>query len=387
MGPKSKGGRRTAALIVVFLLMLALAPVTAHAQAVDTEAGLEQAEEAKNQADGLVDAAVANRVEVEAELLDALEHYQNLSFELSAVSARLDRLGDLVALTGLAIDAARESADQKAVEAYMQALSIPGGVVWSSDSIEDAMVAGRTLAILAGEDEEAAASLEVTERDLIALDQQYQGELSNVQLLTSQVESEATRLQDLFAVADQEVALAIGAAVAADSAFRSALDEVEQARAAEDEQERQDERGTTTTTVPGVTGPAPTTTTAVGVTTTTVPVSTTVTTPGAISRPLKAAVEQWRSLVASYFSPNLVDQALSIIQCESLGDPGAYNPYSGASGLFQFIPGTWAVASVRAGYSGVSVFDPEANVASAAWLASYYQAAGRNPWTPWHCVP
>lgn len=384
MGPKSTGGRRAAATSVLFLLVLLLAPFVAHAQA-----DLEQAEDAKEQADGLVSAALANRDQVEAELLVTLERYQNLSFELSSMSASLDRLSDLIARTGIAVNAARQSAGQKAVEAYMQALSIPGGVVWSSDSIEDAMVAGRTLAILAGEDEEEAAALEVTERDLVALDQQYQVEFSSVESMASQVQTEAARLQELFALADLDVAQAIGDAIAADASFRSALDEVEQARAADEEQARQAERGTTTTittaaVTTGVPASSPTTPVA---TNSTVPVPTTTTTPGAISRPLKPSVEQWRSLAASYFSPTLVDQALSIIQCESLGDPNAYNPYSGASGLFQFLPGTWAVTSVKAGFGGESAFDPEANVASAAWLSSYYQAAGKNPWTPWHCKP
>ncbi len=58
----------------------------------------------------------------------------------------------------------------------------------------------------------------------------------------------------------------------------------------------------------------------------------------------------------------MVEPALRVIQCESLGDPEAYNPYSGASGLFQFLPGTWAVIAPKAGFDGVSVFDPEANI-------------------------
>lgn len=370
MGLNSKGGRRAAAASVLLLLTLVLAPFVAYAQ-VD----LEQAEGEKEQADGFVTVALANRAEVEAQLLATLENYQNLAFQLSSVSADLARLSDLIDMTGAALVAARQSVDRQGVEAYMQALSLPGGIVWSSASIEDAMVADRTLAILAGVDEDEAAALAVSERDLQALDQQYQAELRNVESLASQVEAEAARLQELFTLADLTVAAAIGEAMAADAAYRSALDEVEQARAAEEELERQAERGTTTavtavaTSSTGTTAPVPTTT------------------PGSISRPIKPAVEQWRSLVASYFSPGMVDQALSIIQCESLGDPNAYNPYSGASGLFQFIPGTWAVTSVKAGFGGSSVFDPEANVASAAWLTSYYQGVGLNPWTPWHCIP
>jgi soluble lytic murein transglycosylase-like protein len=371
MGLNSKGGRRAAAASVLLLLTLVLAPFVAYAQ-VD----LEQAEGAKEQADGFVTVALANRAEVEAQLLNTLENYQDLAFQLSSVSADLARLSDLIDLTGAALVAARQSVDRQGVEAYMQALSLPGGIVWSSDSIEDAMVADRTLAILAGVDEDEAAALAVSERDLQALDLQYQAEFRDVESLATQVEAEAALLQELFTLADLTVAAAIGEALAADAAYRSALDEVEQARAAEEELERQAERGTTTTVPTAV---------ATSSTGTTTPVATTI--PGGISRPLKPAVEQWRSLVASYFDPVMVDQALSIIQCESLGDPNAYNPYSGASGLFQFIPGTWAVTSVKAGFGGSSVFDPEANIASAAWLTSYYQGAGLNPWTPWHCIP
>lgn len=367
MGPNSNSGRRAAAASIALVMVLASAPLVARAQ---TE--LEEAEGASEQAEGLVSAALANRTEVEAELLATLDSYQSLSFQLSSVSADLARLSDLIDSTGAALSAARRSADRQGVEAYMQALSMPGGMVWRMDSMEDAMVADRALSILAGADQDESVSLSVIERDLLVLDRAYQAEFRIVESLTLQVETETARLQELFSLADSKVALAIGEAVAADAAYRSALDEVERARAAAEQSEREAESATTTV-------PVMTESTATSMVATTVP--------GATSRPLKPAVEQWRSLVSIYFDPIMVDQALSIIQCESLGDPNAYNPYSGASGLFQFLPGTWAVTSVKAGFGGADVFDPEASVAAAAWLSSYYEASGRNPWTPWHCIP
>jgi soluble lytic murein transglycosylase-like protein len=96
-------------------------------------------------------------------------------------------------------------------------------------------------------------------------------------------------------------------------------------------------------------------------------------------------VERWRSLAAAYFPGNRVDEALAIIGCESLGDPDAYNPYSGASGLFQFLPATWASTSPKAGFSGASPFDPEANMGTAAWLANRYADIGQGYWSPWSC--
>jgi soluble lytic murein transglycosylase-like protein len=96
-------------------------------------------------------------------------------------------------------------------------------------------------------------------------------------------------------------------------------------------------------------------------------------------------VEQWRPLVQQFFPSNRVEEALRIIDCESNGDPDAYNPYSGASGLFQFIPSTWASIAPKAGYGGHSAFEPEANVASAAWLTNRYEELGQYYWRAWSC--
>ena len=62
------------------------------------------------------------------------------------------------------------------------------------------------------------------------------------------------------------------------------------------------------------------------------------------------------------------DQLLRVAYCESRYNPGAYNASSGASGLFQFLPSTWAANSVRAGLAGASVFDPVASANVAAWM-------------------
>jgi uncharacterized protein YabE (DUF348 family) len=67
------------------------------------------------------------------------------------------------------------------------------------------------------------------------------------------------------------------------------------------------------------------------------------------------------------------DQLLRVAYCESRYNPGAYNP-SGASGLFQFLPSTWAANSVRAGFAGASVWDPVANANVAAYMFSRGQA-------------
>ena len=138
---------------------------------------------------------------------------------------------------------------------------------------------------------------------------------------------------------------------------------------------------TTTTTAP----PPSTTTTAAPATTTTAAAVTTTTEP-----PVEGGsrdVAEWRPLAELYFPSELFDEALSVIRCESKGDPLAYNPRSGASGLFQFIPGTWSWASVNAGFSGASPFNPEANVGTAAWLVQTSLNQGNDAWSHWSCKP
>jgi hypothetical protein len=141
---------------------------------------------------------------------------------------------------------------------------------------------------------------------------------------------------------------------------------------------------TTTTAAPTTTAPPPTTA---------APTTTTTTQPPPTTQPPVQGgprdVGTWRPLVTEHFPPERVDEALAIIHCESKGDPTAVNPYSGASGLFQFLSGTWEWASAEAGWAGASVFDPEANIASAAWLVQTSIDTGhpRGPWGHWTCSP
>lgn len=98
--------------------------------------------------------------------------------------------------------------------------------------------------------------------------------------------------------------------------------------------------------------------------------------------PTGPGAEGWRPLVEEYFKPGDVDRAIRIMSCESLGEPSARNPSSGASGLFQHMPGYWTERSQAAGFAGHSIFDPVANVAVAAWLVYEYGAGG---WQHWVC--
>jgi uncharacterized protein YraI len=57
---------------------------------------------------------------------------------------------------------------------------------------------------------------------------------------------------------------------------------------------------------------------------------------------------------------------LAVARCESGLNPNAYNARSGASGLFQFLPGTWRTTP----FASYSIFDGWANANAAAWMWS-----------------
>jgi soluble lytic murein transglycosylase-like protein len=68
-----------------------------------------------------------------------------------------------------------------------------------------------------------------------------------------------------------------------------------------------------------------------------------------------------------------VDWGLRVAACESGYNPNAYNP-DGASGVFQFMPGTFRSTP----YGGQNIFDASANVNAAAW---YFQQHGGGAWS------
>lgn len=57
---------------------------------------------------------------------------------------------------------------------------------------------------------------------------------------------------------------------------------------------------------------------------------------------------------------------IAVARCESNLNPGAVNSRSGASGLFQFLPGTWRTTP----FASSSILDAWANANAAAWMWS-----------------
>ena len=82
------------------------------------------------------------------------------------------------------------------------------------------------------------------------------------------------------------------------------------------------------------------------------------------------------AIISAAFSPlgqAAVQWAFNVAYCESRYHPNSVNSSSGASGLFQFLPSTWAFMPEHA----QSPFDPTANAQAAAWL---YARDGPSQW-------
>lgn len=371
-------------MVTVAVSTFAARDPIAFAQTVDeVERQVEEAEKRAEVAEGLVDSALAERAEVEAELAVSISRISDLSSELSRVSSNLESLRAQIGFADTELSGIETDIESHAVDAYMTALVTPGVTFVNSTTVERAIVAGQVVEDVVTSGKQRVDDLVIKRDALEDLQVAFRQEQEHVATLKSEVEAEIENLAALYDAADAEVGAAIRAANAADAAHREALSAVEAAQAREAERQRQEERNPPAD--PGGNPPAEGTTT-----TTTAPAA-----PGTTSGDdnggggggwdFPSRVEQWRPLVQQYFPASRVDEALRIIQCESLGDPDAYNPYSGASGLFQFLPSTWATTAPKAGFSGASVFEPVANIGSAAWLANRYQDLGMSYWAPWSC--
>ena len=84
-----------------------------------------------------------------------------------------------------------------------------------------------------------------------------------------------------------------------------------------------------------------------------------------------------QQLIQQAFAPlgsGAVTCAERVAACESGDNPNAVNRSSGAEGLFQIMPSTWAGTP----YASQSEFDPVANAKAAAWI---YARRGGSAWT------
>lgn len=381
------------ALLALALVASGVAPGGSRALAQSTEEAEDAADEAQqraNAASGLVNEAVANRDEVEHQLAESIALLNELTAALSVVGADIDRIAAQVGYADVELAGIRSDIESQAVDAYMTVVASPSVSVVNSGTVERALVASSVVEDVVADGRLTIRDLLTKRDDLESLQETFLADQEQYGALQEAVDAEVANYTSLYEQADASVAEAIREADAADRAHRAALSAVEIAQAKEEERERQENRtvdGPPATTAPPTTSPDQTTNPPSPTTT-----SPPATTPGSGGDTggggdwdHSAGVEQWRSLVEQFFPSSRVEEALRIIECESNGNPDAVNPYSGASGLFQFLPSTWATTAPNAGYSGASALDPEANTASAAWLANRYQELGYAYWHAWSC--
>lgn len=93
----------------------------------------------------------------------------------------------------------------------------------------------------------------------------------------------------------------------------------------------------------------------------------------------ESGTEQWRSLVAAYFPAESVDAVLSIMGCESHGNPLATNGVH--QGLMQENVGYHQAKADLLFGPGRSLYEPEVNIAVAAYISGGYN------WGAWSCKP
>ena len=357
-----------------------LLPLRAPNRLTTPEMRVDEAEQRADAASGLVDEAVANRTEIEKQLTESITRMNELAAELSLVGASIDRIAAEVGYADVELAGIQQDIEHQAVNAYMTVVASPTVNVVNSKSVEEALVASKVVEDVVADGRETVGELSQKRKSLRQLQETFLAQQDEFTNLQKEIDAEVEHFTALYEEADTRVAQTIRDAEEADRQYRAALTALQIAEAKEAERARQEARQETTTT----TTPSSPTTTSPGSPTTTDPTTST-TSGGGGPWNHPPEVEQWRPLVTQYFPSHRVEEALRILDCESNGDPDAVNPYSGASGLFQFLPSTWATTAPAAGWGGYSPFHPEANTSSAAWLANRYEELGYYYWQAWSC--
>lgn len=340
---------RGIALALAALLMLAMVPLAlaAYAQSDVEEAAddatrargeLSASERAIEQARHEIGDLASLRNEVQEELLSTLALYEQRNSELAEVSYVVAGLRDRVVATEQSVVDLRSAVREQAVTAYIVASVPTHAMVWSADNLHSAFLLTQTIELTSQRDIGHLDRLATTRKQLGTLRGTFEAEQQRLLVIRNELEQASHSLESEFEIVDASLAAAYRDMSQADRRYQQAITDSE-----------------------------------------------------AAERRLAAfrGAGEWKPLVERYFPPSLVEQALYVIDCESGGNADAHNVITGAGGLFQFLPGTWAIASARAGFGGASRFDPEANIASAAWLVKQSIATDhpRGAWGHWSCRP
>ncbi|MFQ5968543.1 MAG: transglycosylase SLT domain-containing protein [Acidimicrobiia bacterium] len=269
-------------------------------------------------------------------LLTTLSEYEQRNAELEEATYIVTNLRSRLLVTEEEVIELRSSVQERAVRAYMRGAFEANTVLWSAGSFQEAVILIQAVETTAERDTDVLGNLANTRSVLGDLRDEFESERRRLLTVRDELGSLAAELESRFTATDTALGQAYRDLGDADSRYQSALSDLETAQ-----------------------------------------------------RKLATfrGAGQWRPIVERFFRAPLVEDALWVMQCESRGNPDATNSVTDAAGLYQFLSGTWTYASSGAGFAGASRYDPEANIASAAWLAHRYQDRGSSPWVPWSCKP
>ncbi len=314
------------AALLVALSAAALPPVLAQ-----TQEDVDRAETELADARAGLDLAASARASAGAALAAGLAEYERLNFEMSELGFAAIELEERLVAHEARVRALRHGVEAMVVEAYIAGAPDPFAATVEVAPGPETVVATRVAAARSSSHRARLDELDGARGELDVLRAEYRADQGRMADLRREVTALNVRLDELFAATDAALGTAARSVAEADNEYRAALTRYEE------EQRRLAALG---------------------------------------------GVARWVPLVEKYFPPELVGEALKVMHCESRGNPDATNPHSDAAGLFQFLAGTWRFASARAGFAGASRYDPEANVASAAWLVQY-SIDTNHPWGRW----
>jgi len=333
---------RTAVGLLVFALALSPFPGGPSARAQSEldrlEDELDGAEQERDDAADNAETRQAYRDEIGRQVDETLAEYNRISGLLESAGAGLAVLRYEIEVAEDELFGLMDQAQDRAVEAYMRSAALPESSFMLSSSFEQIAVMDQSFRTTSDDNVVVFEELEERRSTLTPLREQLELERSDILVLRSELDVSRGLLTQLFGAADEAVLEAYENLDKADAEYQTAL--------ATYEVELEKYRWT-------------------------------------------GDIEQWRPFVEKYFPAELVQEAMRVMACESGGNPNAENDHSTATGLFQFLDGTWAWMSVPAGWGGESRFNPEANIAVAAYLVDYSIRTGHpgGAWGHWECKP
>lgn len=328
--------------LLVFAIALSPLPGTPSARAQSEldrlEDELDQAEHERDDAAGNAETRQAYRDEIGRQVDETLAEYNRISGMLETAGAGLAILRYEIEIAEDELFDLMDQAQERAVEAYMRSAALPESSFLLSSSFEQIAVMDQSFRTTSDDNVVVFEELEERRATLAQLREQLETERAGILVLRSELEVSRDLLAQLFGAADKAVLEAYENLDQADAEYQTAL--------AAYEVELEKYRWT-------------------------------------------GDIEQWRPFIEQYFPPERVQEAMRVMACESGGNPNAQNDHSTATGLFQFLDGTWAWMSVPAGWGGESRFNPEANIAVAAYLVDYSIRTGHpaGAWGHWECKP